>query len=57
MVQLTESATRLRASELAISALRPTIYRPSRPTAQVTTTDPRDGDTARLPAKRNVRPS
>ena len=50
MVQLTESALRMGSHELAISSLRPTIYRPSRPTSRVTTPEPRDGDAARRPA-------
>ena len=49
MVQLTERAMRLTASELSISSLRPTIYRPSRPTRRITTPE-RDGETARHPA-------
>ena len=52
MVQLTNSALRLAASELAISALRPTIYRPSRPVPRVTVPDQRDVDPARRPATR-----
>ena len=50
MVQLSESALRLGTRELAISSLRPTIYRPSRPAARVVTPEPRDG--ARSPAPR-----
>ena len=52
MVQLTESAPRTRTLELAISSLRPTIYRPSRPVARVVTTEPRDG--ARSPSPRVI---
>ena len=47
MLQLAESAVRLGAPELSISSLRPTIYRPSRPTPRIPATDPRDGDSTR----------
>ena len=56
MVQLNESALRSGACELAISSLRPTIYRPSGPTPRVTTPDPRDGDSVRRPATRPATP-
>ena len=49
MVQLNESALRSGACELAISSLRPTIYRPSRPTPRVTTPEVRDGGSTRRP--------
>ena len=49
MVQLTDSALRMGALELAISSLRPTIYRPSRPVARIATPDPRDGARTPLP--------
>ena len=52
MVQLTESAMRLVASELAISSLRPTIYRPSRPTPRLNAPDRSTSDTPRRPATR-----
>ena len=54
MVQLNQSALRMRARELAISALRPTIYRPSRPTPRVTTPDQRDADPVRRPGTRTT---
>ncbi len=50
MVQLNESALRPGARELTVSALRPTIYRPSRPVPRATTPASRDGDSARRPA-------
>ena len=57
MVQLTERAMRLTTtSELAISSLRPTIYRPSRPTRRITTQDRHEGDNPRRPAARPATP-
>ena len=49
MVQLNPSALRMGARELATSALRPTIYRPSRPSPRVKAPEVRDGDAARRP--------
>ena len=49
MVQLSQSGLRLGSYDL-VSALRPTIYRPSRPTPRVT--PDRDGDAPRPTAPR-----
>ena len=62
MVQLNQNALRQGARDPMVSALRPTIYRPSRPSPRVTAPDPRDGDSARRPAtpergKGVIRPS